>query len=250
MKNWEKDELFLKEIEKPTYEGKYCAIPHDLFIDEINTQLVSKGMEVTDKKYLVANNGKIMIGEYMIKAHDSEMNIGVSFRNSYNKQVAASIKTGAIVLVCKNGMYSTRGESFKRKHLGVSAFSDVQRNISLSIDNAETEYRKLLQDRDELKERFISKKIVSELVGDMYLNESLITETQLSLLKKELQFSEHFAEDNAWCLYNNITEVLKDNHPSNYMKQHLKVYSYLSDAFDLTNKSGLYRKPLTLTEMS
>tara|TARA_R110000868_G_scaffold97742_2_gene268907 strand:- start:1005 stop:1745 length:741 start_codon:yes stop_codon:yes gene_type:complete len=244
MKNWEENEDFLKSVEKPTYEGRYCAIPHDLFIDEVNNQLTLKGMEIEKKNYLIANKGQIMIGEYSIKAHDSEMNISISFRNSYNKQVSASIKSGAIVLVCSNGMYSIRGESFKRKHLGVDAFRDTQRNISLSIDNAEVEYKKLLQDRDELKRTRVTNKIIAELVGDMYLNESIITETQLSLLKNELKFSKHFTEDNAWCFYNNVTEVLKDNHPTNYIKQHLKVYSYLSDAFDLTNKSGLYKKAL------
>jgi hypothetical protein len=244
MKNWEENEDFLKSVEKPTYEGRYCAIPHDLFIDEVNNQLTLKGMEIEKKNYLIANKGQIMIGEYSIKAPDPEMNISISFRNSYNKQVSASIKSGAIVLVCSNGMYSIRGENFKRKHLGVDAFRDTQRNISLSIDNAEAEYKKLLQDRNELKERRVTNKIIAELVGDMYLNESIITETQLSLLKNELKFSKHFTEDNAWCFYNNVTEVLKDNHPTNYIKQHLKVYSYLSDAFDLTNKSGLYKKAL------
>jgi len=246
MRNWEENEDFLKSIEKPTYEGKYCAIPHELFIDEINHQLSSKGMEVTNKKYLVANQGKIMTGEYTVKADDMEMNIGISFKNSYNKQIAASIKSGAIVLVCKNGMYSTRGESFKRKHLGVTAFSDMQKNISLSIDNAEVEYKKLLQDRDELKRISIGKKVIAELIGDMYLNESIITETQLSLLKTELKDSKHFKEDNAWCFYNNITEALKSNHPMTYINQHLKVYSYLSDAFDLTHKSGLYTTSILL----
>jgi hypothetical protein len=115
----------------------------------------------------------------------------------------------------------------------------MRKNIIESINSAEEEYKKLLQDRDELKERRINKKIISELVGDMYVNESLITETQLSLLKRELKESVHFKDENAWCFYNNITEVLKDNHPFNYMKQHLKVYSYLSDAFNLTNKTGL-----------
>lgn len=244
MKNWETNEDFLKSVEKPTYEGRYCAIPHDLFIDEINNQLAIKGMEIESKKYLVANKGQIMIGEYGIKADDTEMNISISFRNSYNKQVSAAIKSGAIVLVCSNGMYSIRGESFKRKHLGVDAFADTQRNISLSIESAEKEYKKLLQDRDELKEITVTKKIIAELVGDMYLNESIITETQLSLLKNELKTSKHFTEDNAWCFYNNVTEVLKDNHPMNYMKQHLKVYSYLSDNFDLTNRPKIYKQLL------
>jgi hypothetical protein len=242
MKNWQDTEDFLTGIEKPTYEGKYCAIPHEVFIDEINYQLMSKGMEIINKKYLVANEGKIMVGEYTIAADDMEMNIGISFKNSYNKQIAASVKSGAIVLVCKNGMYSPRGVELKRKHLGVSAFSDVCSNIKHSIDNAENEYKKLLQDRDEMKEITLNKRVISELIGDMYINESLINETQLALLKRELHTSEDFKGDSAWCFYNNVTEVLKDNHPVNYVKQHLKVYSYLSDAFDLTNKTGLYLK--------
>jgi hypothetical protein len=244
MKNWKENEDFLKSVEKPTYKGRYCAIPHDLFIDEINNQLNLKGMIVEDKKYLTSSNGEVMMGEYSIKGEDLEMNIAISFRNSYNKQVSASIKSGAIVLLCSNGMYSIRGESFKRKHLGIDAFKDTQKNISLSIDNAHDEYLKLLQDRDELKEKTVTKKIIAELVGDMYLNESIITETQLSLLKQELKISKHFTEDNAWCFYNNVTEVLKDNHPKNYIQQHLKVYSYLSDAFNLTNKPGIYKKAL------
>jgi Mg2+/Co2+ transporter CorB len=38
-------------------------------------------------------------------------------------------------------------------------------NIKFAIDNAETEYRKLLQDRDEMKEITLNKKVISELLS-------------------------------------------------------------------------------------
>jgi hypothetical protein len=64
MKNWKENEDFLKSVEKPTYKGRYCAIPHDLFIDEINNQLNLKGMIVEDKKYLTSKWIKKQIYNY------------------------------------------------------------------------------------------------------------------------------------------------------------------------------------------
>lgn len=242
MKNWQSNEEFLKAVEKPHAVGRYCPIAHDVFIDEIQKGLDERGLVVKSKKYLTANDGKIMTGEYSVQGSNSDLNIGFNFQNSYNKMLTANIRSGAIVLVCKNGMISTRGVKYSRKHLGTGALDNVRANIVKCLDNAENEYQKLIEDMKEMKQLSLSKSVISELVGDMYVNESLITETQLSVLKNELNTSVNFKDDNAWCFYNNVTECLKDNHAAKYINQHLKIYSYLGDRFHLKNSTGLYAK--------
>jgi len=240
---WTKTEDFLDSIEIPEYSNRYAPIKHNVFINEIKEGLDKQGLIITDKKYLIAQKGKIMCGEYMMDGgiKDMDMKVAISFQNSYNRQLSASCRSGALILLCSNGMYGLSGNTYKRKHLGTNALSDVKINITSSIINAKESFEKLVQDKEELKTREIDKKIVAQLLGDMYINEAIITSEQLNIIKHEIDFSKDFKEMNAWSMYNWCTEGLKHSHPSNYMKSHLQTHAYLSDKFELTNARGLYK---------
>ena len=246
MKNWEDSRNRLLSTPIPEKEGRYCPIPHSVFLQELQEKLYKKSYIISDERYLSTGDGKVMTGWFSLKSDmDQEMNPSITFVNSYNKTKKAMIRASALVLVCKNGMMgSVDNGYYSRKHLGDNALSDFRAHIDLVIDGVEAEFARLITNKEEMKRIPLDLKQRALLIGDMYLNESLLTPVQLGIVKNEIERSTTFKGKSAWDLYNNITEALKDNHPLNYDKQHVKVHTYMADKLSLTGAKGLYGEPL------
>lgn len=239
--NWQHKQDIIN-TPNPNHGGKYGYIPHKVFFDEIEEKLDKKGYSIIDDRIMTTKNNQIIAGNYLIKGDDSEMYPAITFTNSLNKMRKAEIWGSSLVLVCRNGM--TRGFSkYSRKHLGENALPDFRKHIEIVINDLDNEFEKLKINREELKTKEIDKKVINQLIGDMYIQESLLTETQLSLIKKESKESTDFKEMNAWSFYNWCTQALRDqNHALNYDKSHIRLHSYLADQFDLTGASHLFNK--------
>ena len=248
MKNWQNTTDFLREIPLPTQTRTYKPVSHAVFIDEIKEELYKRGHSVKTEMYLTANNGLIMTGNFTIENPDGEINPAIFFTNSYNKMRKAELTNGVIVLVCSNGMISMDvTNKFSKKHSG-TVLEDLRNNIVLSVESIDEEFEKLRKNAEEMKQIQLSDNQIASIIGDMYINESMISETQLSILKKEVKTSTNFKDNTVWDLYNNTTEAFKASHPMHFDKQHLKLHAYMSDIFSLTGARGLYKNKQSLIE--
>lgn len=238
MRNWTTSEEFLLEIPEPTKTATYSPIPHRIFIGELQEQLDKKGLQICDKKYMVNGKGNMMTGEYGIcpvGGEDEGAIMSIGFQNSYNKTKKAGLYSGLLELVCKNGMYTRRqGGVYQRKHTG-TALEDLRVQMIATIDNTQDGFGGLLEERRNMKEMELSKQVIATLVGDMYLNEHIINSTQLGIIKDEMMYSQVFKERTAYSMYNWCTEALKNNHPGNYIKSHLKLHTYISNKLNLSS---------------
>jgi len=245
MNKWTTNKDFLREIPVPEKTKSYSPVPHSIFIDELQENIAKAGYVITHENYLPASKGEILTGMLTVAHPDSSIiQPSVHFVNSYNKTKVASIRAAALVLVCKNGMMGHTTKSFyKRKHSG-DVLDELRKHILLVISEIENEFQRLKKNMEEMTEIHLSKGVMARLVGDMYMNENLITSTQLSILKKECKNSEYFKSDTLWDFYNNLTESFKDNHPMLYDKQMVKMHSYISDKFALSGHTGLYGEPI------
>ena len=248
MKNWQNTTDFLREIPLPTETRTYKPVSHAVFIDEIKEELYKRGYSVKTERYLTANNGLIMTGNFTVDNPDGEINPAIFFTNSYNKMRKAELTNGVIVLVCSNGMISMDvTNKFSKKHSG-TVLEDLRNNIVLSVESIDEEFEKLRKNAEEMKQIQLSDNQIASIIGDMYINESMISETQLSILKKEVKTSTNFKDNTVWDLYNNTTEAFKASHPMHFDKQHLKLHAYMSDIFSLTGARGLYKNKQSLIE--
>lgn len=245
MKNWLESKAALMNAPLPEKEGRYCPIPHSVFLQELQEMLFKKNMIIRDERYLTCSDNKVMTGWFSLKSEDKELAPSITFVNSYNKTKKASIRASALVLVCKNGMMGTVDNGYySRKHLGDNALQELRQHMEVVIDGVEQEFQRLLINKEEMQSLSLTPQEKALLIGDMYLNESIITPNQLSIIKKELTTSQNFKGDTAWALYNHVTEALKDNHPMNYEGQHIKVHTYMADKLGLTGARGLYGKTI------
>lgn len=246
MKNWIETEKELLEIIPEKRTSRYGIIPHSVFLEEMQDGIKSNGWEIHTKRYLTNDKGSCLSGVYGLKKpvddlSSIEVTPSITFVNSYNGSRKAECRASAMVLVCKNGMcVSTENGYVSKKHIGDKALPYFREHLSLVINGIDKEFDRVLTNIEEMKATFLTKKDVATLIGDMFVNEQLITSTQLGIISKEIRMSEHFKDGSLWSLYNNITEGLKSSHPIFYDKQHIKLHSYISDKFSLTGSTGLY----------
>lgn len=229
-------------IPVPAREGRYCPIPHSVFLNELEEKIQKAGYIVRQERFLTNQDGKMMSGWFSISDDsDTEMCPSISFVNSYNKTRKAIIRASATVLVCKNGMMGSVDNGFySRKHLGENALNDFRTHMSLAIQGLEEEFKRLQTNRDEMKQIEVDRQFRAKLIGDMFINEDLITPVQLGVFKRETLHSKDFKGTSAWDFYNHVTEALKENHPMQYDKQHIKFHTYMSDKLGLSGHRGLY----------
>ena len=240
MKQWLTNRQAILATPLPQHGGRYAVIPHSLFLNEIQDRLKAKGYDIAEERYLTTGNRQVIAGVFRIKDNNTELAPSISFINSYNKTKKASIRAGAVVLVCRYGMMGAiENGSYSRKHTG-TALEDFREHVELVIDGLEKEFIRLQSNVREMKNISVDNILIANLIGDMVMNEQLITNTQLSIFKKEKKSSLNFRGNTLWDFYNNCTEAFKDSHPVIYDKQHVKFHTYICDKFKLTGSRGLF----------
>lgn len=249
MKDWTTTREFLLEIPRPEETKSYTPIAHSVFINELREELDKRGYTVAEERYLHANKGQILTGNFRVTNGDSEMMPMINFTNSYNKMRRAEIWAAAMVLVCKNGMMGkTSTGHYSRKHSG-TALEDVRQKMIEVVASLDEEFQRLKKNAEEMKQIELDKKVIAQLVGDMYINESLIKAEQLSILSNEIHHSINFKGNTVWDFYNHVTESYKHNHPMDYDKQHIKFHTYMTDKFSLSGSRGLYGQQIEIAEL-
>jgi hypothetical protein len=241
MKNWESTKQRLLDCPLPQATATYTVIPHKVFLEEITGELKDKGYTIADERYLSLHNCNVLTGMYRIQSDiGGELSPAISFVNSYNKTRKAEIRATAVVLVCKNGMMGNIANGYyARKHSG-DALTDFRDHIKTVIGGLQEEFERLVKNKEEMKAITLNPLIRSSLIGDMIVNEGLLTLSQLAILKKEMKKSIYFSGDSLWDFYNNCTEAFKENHPAIFDKQHVKFHTYICDKFKLSGSRGLY----------
>ena len=214
----------------PKQTRTYKPISHQELVDLTLESIHQSGYTLASQDYSVAEDGLVANGKYTISnVADSEMQLQVAWQNSYNKKVSLKFALGTRIMICSNGMVSGNYGSFKSKHVG-----DIQTVAPASIveyiKKGASAFSSLQRDRDVLKQYETTDQVVAELIGRMYIQEDLITSTQLNILKRELVNPTHDygAEGSLWDLYNHTTFALKGSHPSKWMSAHSNLHSFFT----------------------
>ena len=75
--------------------------------------------------------------------------------------------------------------NFKRKHTG-SADYDVKVHLTDQIKNAEKYYKRLISDKETMKQIDLSTTQMSELTGRLFIDEDMLDSQQVTCIKKEI----------------------------------------------------------------
>lgn len=223
---------FIRAIPLPSNSDNmrgYQAVAHMDIIDTIKEELDKQGIHVIKENYKIAKFGNQVYGNLLTDMNvDGEMSAAIHFVNSYDKSKKFELNASALVLVCSNGMMRTNTfASFKRKHVGTIGF-EMSFMVEEAVQNLEKEYMQLVEAKRHLEDITVNARLISELAGRLFMEEKLLSPTQLSRFKSETERKTNpFNNGNLWGTYNNLTESLKLSHPSEYMDNHIQLHEFI-----------------------
>jgi hypothetical protein len=216
----------------PVQTRTYKPVSHSQLIDLTLNSIEKAGFVLDKETYSSASSGQIANGRFSISnVADSEMQLQIGWQNSYNKQLTLKFAIGTRIFICQNGCVSGDFGTFKKKHIGeIQSFTPTA--ITDYIKSAADVFDIMQDQREEMKQIEITRRIKAELVGRMMLEEQFITSTQLNIISRELKSPTHDygAKDSVWELYNHTTFAMKESHPANWMDSHINAHKFFVDA--------------------
>ena len=222
----------------PARTTTYSPVSHAEIIEAIRNNARVNNLNIIRDRMYANGFGSRVVGFFDVEdgtefgnVHGLKMMFG--YRNSYDKSMSVAFVAGGSVWICGNGLISGDLMSFKRKHTGTVA-QELGEKIQIGVDRMRADFGRLNLEVDVMKNYSLTPRQKAEVLGIMYFERNLVTPSQLSIIKNELTESEHFKEDNAWSLYNNVTESLKKSHPVEIIQDHIKFHSFMKEITGMT----------------
>lgn len=232
----------LLNAEIPQETKTYKPISHEQLIDLTLGSIESAGFELGTELYSSAKNGNVANGRYTIKnIADSEMELQIGWQNSYDRSLSLKFAIGTKIFICQNGCVSGDMGAFKKKHVGeIQDFTPSA--ISEYIKSAAEAFRRMQIERETMKQVEVTSRVKAELIGRMFLEDQIITSTQLNIISRELKSPTHDygAQDSMWELYNHTTFAMKESHPALWMDKHMAAHKFF------VNESGILVTPMKI----
>ena len=242
---------YLENAPLPSHGDTYTVIPHRDVIENTLNMLNASGFDVIRQLYRANVNANVAQGIYHIKPSnpiddkiktENELGMMFAWTNSYDKSTRFQCAIGGYVMVCHNGMVAGDMMSFARKHTG-SADYEIRMQISNQIKNAEKHYRKIIDDKNNLRTVSLSMKEQAELLGRLYAQEEILDVSQIVTVKEEMakpSYDYEADQENAWAFYNHVTHALKRSHPRSWLSDSQKFHDFI--VADLLGQMGLNTK--------
>jgi hypothetical protein len=115
--------------------------------------------------------------------------------------------------------------------------------ISNQIKNAEKYYKRIIDDRNNLRTVTLSLKEQAELLGRLYAQEEILDVNQVVTVKQEMSkpsYDYQADQENAWAFYNHVTHALKKSHPRSWLSDSQKFHDFIVG--DLLGQMGIQTK--------
>ena len=218
----ETTQTYLENQPLPNHGKSYTVISHKQVIDDTKNLLEASGFTIRKELYRANMNANVAQGIYHIYPtlsqddlinDEKELGMMFAWTNSYDKSTRFQCAIGAYVLVCSNGMVAGDMMNFRRKHTGSAEH-----------------YTRIIKDKESLKATSLSKLQQSEIVGRLFIDEELISSSQVSLIKKEIgksSYDYNTEEDNAWTFYNHVTHALKLSTPKDWLQDTQNFHDFM-----------------------
>lgn len=228
MENYNVTKETLLRVDLPLETSSYKPVSYNELIDLTLGGVEKAGFKVDNEKYISADRGLIATGKYTISdVADSEMQLQIGWLNSYNKVRSLKWSIGVNVFVCTNNCVRGDFGGFRKKHTGkIQTFTPTA--ISEYIKKSSDTFRLIQDEREKMKEIEVTKRISAEIIGRMFIEESLITSTQLNIINREISSPsfDYKSKDSLWELYNHVTFSMRQAHPNNWMDSHINAHNF------------------------
>lgn len=226
---------FLLGVDVPQSTRTWKPVSHRELIDVTLESLDKCGFILDKEIYTWSNEGMKANGKYHLKyGNDSDMGLMIAWQNSYDKTLSLKFGVGHHVFICENGLICADMGTFKSKHVGnIQEITPetLKEYVCRSGDN----FEQMIKEKQKMKEIEITKKTTAELLGRLFINEAIITSTQLNIIKNEIEKPTHDykAEGTVWELMNYQTFALKTCAPTTWMERVTATHKFYTKEFNI-----------------
>lgn len=231
----------------PELTDTYVPVPNIDLLKGIIVRAKDIGLEKKFARYRATDSG-IFSGSISFQdpgQPDADIGFEIAFVNSYNKAKSLMIAAGANVFVCDNGMIIGDITMIKR-HQG-NVIEEMNNILDLAFEQQTIVLQEAREFKKETEKFTISKRKVSHILGELFYERNFLSPNELSAVVGNIKESPDFrmhtpTSTNVWNLYNNITEVLKNVHPTKALHKDKVIHTFFkgellgdADAFNEMN---------------
>lgn len=204
-------------------------------IDETYRLLEQKGLTVKNTIYKPNSNGDTVTAIYILNDIEEGKLDGlqpsITWTHSYHKAIRFSCNTSCIdesseimlVTGLKSEPAKARRSSDADKYR-IEIFEDLELEISFCKD----EFKKISDFKELMESKSCSISTASITLGVLYLEEDILTTSQVSIVKDYLKTINLV---NGWDMYKAFGEALKESHPKLYLQNYINMYNLFKEIF-------------------
>ena len=223
----------------PAATRTYGPVANAELHDVVTERVRQHGLTIVNEEFSSALKDQIMLCKLHISSPETPgINRVFAFMNSYNKMRKVSFASGAVVLVCWNGMFWSDEGTFARRHYR-NVWDDIHSAVDTQVNKMHTDFTNLMEFKRMSEQVDIQPKSVASLAGRMYFD-GINIPRMLSDLKREIYQSDEWGfkqtddgillPDSLWKFYNNCTEAAKRAPAHETVGVHSKITKFLADA--------------------
>lgn len=229
------NKLFLQSVPVPDNTRTWKPVSHSKLIDITLEGLDQCGFILDREIYTYSSEGLKANGKYHLSyGNDPDMGLMIAWQNSYDKTLSLKFAVGGHVFICENGVVRGDIGTYKSKHIGQIQHVTPQL-LREYICQAGDTFEDMIKEKQKMKEIEVTKKTTAELLGRLFIEDAIITSTQLNIIKSELKKPTHDygAPGSLYELYNYNTFALKEANPSIWMDTQMKIHKFYTKEFGI-----------------
>lgn len=204
-----------QDAEVPAMTETYMPVPHQDLLDLVDRRLSVAGYEINNRRIEQNHDGTMIIAHFILaKIGSATYGFTQEFAvvSDYEKRKAIMFASGGHVFICGNGMVVSE-VTVVRKHTS-RVWEEIEDRCDEAIEKMEDNWKKLIRDVISMTSVELNLTQKAELLGRLFVEEKIITITELSKIVSEISKPsfDYESEGTLWELYNHCTLILKDSH--------------------------------------
>jgi hypothetical protein len=214
-------------VKAPEHTRSHKPVGYQQAIEVLETQIERSGMAIESENFGLNKAGDQMFARFGIDSGETDRQLSIGLRQSYNKTLALGVVAGANVFVCDNLMFQGSDFRVMRKNT-VNVFADFRFLVQTHISEAWAGYQSITQEVDGWKTKTIDLDRGYEIIG-LAQGHKALTPNQASVAYQDWKTPRHaeFSDRNVHSLYQCFTEGLKKGPAGTTAERHIVAHDFM-----------------------
>lgn len=204
------EELGINFVPQPIETNTYKPVNYQYLASKVENsalQILGNKYDGFRSKYVLARNDQHFFGLITMKDVETDMDLAIGYRNSYNKELSVGLACGAQVAICTNLMIT--GDVFVMRKNTKNVDPDLDLLISDAILSADYSFQQARRIKDFTCETSMSNDDAYQFLG-LLVGHNILGYRQLKRAIQEWHNPSYkHGLQSAWTFYNAVTEALK-----------------------------------------